>query len=193
MFIARILFFRLHESPRYLVHAGRPQEALESLQMISRFNGSGAHYPTTLEDVEDHIYTTIDEPSSALSIPEDDDAHVAPPRLLTQTSSEALQSPGRSMPLDYSATAEGPEPGRSGEESDGLPQRPRLPARRWSEGNACRILPQTVRGPILRWWDRVQMVLTPEWRRTTFLVWGAWFFMSLGQCDLFITSYFIKR
>ena len=40
MFIARILFFRLHESPRYLVHAGRPHEAIESLQLISKFNGS---------------------------------------------------------------------------------------------------------------------------------------------------------
>ncbi|EIN12783.1 MFS general substrate transporter, partial [Punctularia strigosozonata HHB-11173 SS5] len=40
MFLARVAFFRIHESPRYLVTAGRHQEALESLQMISRFNGS---------------------------------------------------------------------------------------------------------------------------------------------------------
>ena len=38
-FIARILFFRLHESPRYLVHAGRHEEALLNLRKISRFNG----------------------------------------------------------------------------------------------------------------------------------------------------------
>jgi hypothetical protein len=52
MFLARIAFFRLHESPRYLVHAGRPQEALVSLQMISRFNGSDL--AINLEDVHDH-------------------------------------------------------------------------------------------------------------------------------------------
>jgi hypothetical protein len=52
MFLARIAFFRLHESPRYLVHAGRPQEALVSLQMISRFNGSDL--TINLEDVHDH-------------------------------------------------------------------------------------------------------------------------------------------
>lgn len=40
MFLARIVFFRLHESPRYLVSAGRPEEALVSLRKISRFNGS---------------------------------------------------------------------------------------------------------------------------------------------------------
>lgn len=51
MFLARILFFRLHESPRYLVHAGRHQEALESLQLISRFNGSDI--TIDLEDVDD--------------------------------------------------------------------------------------------------------------------------------------------
>ena len=53
MFLGRILFFRLHEPPRYLVHAGRKQDALESLQMISRFNGS--ELALDLEDVEDHI------------------------------------------------------------------------------------------------------------------------------------------
>ncbi|KAF5376819.1 hypothetical protein D9757_008908 [Collybiopsis confluens] len=51
MFLARMVLFRLHESPRYLVHAGRPQEALESLQMISKFNGS--HLSLALEDVDD--------------------------------------------------------------------------------------------------------------------------------------------
>ncbi|KAH7924538.1 MFS general substrate transporter [Leucogyrophana mollusca] len=51
MFLARIVFFRLHESPRFLVHAGRHQEALESLQLISRFNGS--EIPLDLEDVDD--------------------------------------------------------------------------------------------------------------------------------------------
>ncbi|KAF9054830.1 major facilitator superfamily domain-containing protein [Panaeolus papilionaceus] len=52
MFLARIVFFRLHESPRYLVHAGRPQEALRSLQEISKFNGT--NILIELEDVRDH-------------------------------------------------------------------------------------------------------------------------------------------
>jgi len=52
MFLARIVFFRLHESPRYLVHAGREQEALESLQLIARFNGDDLDL--VLDDVQDH-------------------------------------------------------------------------------------------------------------------------------------------
>lgn len=52
-----MVFFRLHESPRYLVHAGRPQDALKSLQMISKFNGSDLEIE--LEDVRDH-YRPVD-------------------------------------------------------------------------------------------------------------------------------------
>jgi hypothetical protein len=66
MFLARIVFFRLHESPRYLVHAGRPQEAIESLQMISRFNGSDLSLE--LEDVEDHHKPAIESPVQDNSI-----------------------------------------------------------------------------------------------------------------------------
>jgi hypothetical protein len=66
MFLARMVFFRLHESPRYLVHAGRPQDALRSLQLISRFNGD--NISIELEDVRDHqchdAPVTIEEDSS---------------------------------------------------------------------------------------------------------------------------------
>lgn len=45
----------------------------------------------------------------------------------------------------------------------------------------CRVLPMPVRKPLALWWDRVSMVLEPEWFRTTMLVWAAWFAMSLGM------------
>ncbi|KAE9403218.1 MFS general substrate transporter [Gymnopus androsaceus JB14] len=60
MFLARMVFFRLHESPRFLVHAGRHQEALESLQMISKFNGS--NLSLALEDVDDQRPQTVSSP-----------------------------------------------------------------------------------------------------------------------------------
>ena len=53
MSLGRIVFFRLHESPRYLVHVGRKQDALEPLRMISRFNDS--ELALDLDEVEDHI------------------------------------------------------------------------------------------------------------------------------------------
>ncbi|KAH9480727.1 putative MFS-type transporter PB1E7.08c [Psilocybe cubensis] len=54
MFVARMVLFRLHESPRFLVHAGRPQDAIRSLQLISKFNGSSLSIE--LEDVRDHLH-----------------------------------------------------------------------------------------------------------------------------------------
>ena len=37
-----------------------------------------------------------------------------------------------------------------------------------------------IKRPLTAWLDRVGMVLSPEWCRTALLVWGVWFFMSLG-------------
>jgi len=55
MTIFRVIFFRLYESPRYLVAAGRPTEAMENLQLISRFNGE--ELDLSLRDVRDHFGT----------------------------------------------------------------------------------------------------------------------------------------
>ncbi|KAI0346052.1 MFS general substrate transporter [Trametopsis cervina] len=119
MFGARIIFFRLHESPRYLVHAGRPQEALESLQMISKFNGS--ELPLALEDVQDirdplHAPHSSDNGHARPASPPGDivfDADRAgqssgsPPRTLTmQRSHEILRGPSETRPSDYSSTGE---------------------------------------------------------------------------------------
>ncbi|KAH6871586.1 major facilitator superfamily domain-containing protein [Coprinopsis sp. MPI-PUGE-AT-0042] len=41
-------------------------------------------------------------------------------------------------------------------------------------------LPHAVRRPLWAWWDRVMSVLSPEWLRTTLLVWGVWWSMSLA-------------
>ena len=55
MTVLRVIFFRLYESPRYLVAAGRPTEAMENLQLISKFNGE--ELDLSLRDVRDHSGT----------------------------------------------------------------------------------------------------------------------------------------
>ncbi|KAF8580134.1 MFS general substrate transporter [Ramaria rubella] len=63
MFVARVVFFRLHESPRYLVHAGRPHEAVVSLRKISEFNGDDlAIGLSNVEDRRGSILFTAGEP-----------------------------------------------------------------------------------------------------------------------------------
>ncbi|KAJ7740258.1 MFS general substrate transporter [Mycena maculata] len=116
MFVARILFFRLHESPRFLVHAGRPAEALEALQLIARFNGT----PTL---------------AGELKLADVDDTAVVAPAV---------------------------------EEHAGVEYEP--------IGGGKEVLPHWAD----RWTKRIRMVLVPEWRRTSLLVWGAWCSMALA-------------
>ncbi|KAF7298678.1 MFS general substrate transporter [Mycena indigotica] len=121
MFLARIVFFRLHESPRYLVHAGRPEQALETLQLIARFNGSSTLAgELKLADVDDTA-VVIDD----------------------------------GVPDGYESIASDPAEPRSKET--------RYFAS-WAQ----------------RWLARFRMVLIPQWRRTTLLVWGAWCGMALA-------------
>ena len=261
MFLARMVFFRLHESPRYLVHAGRPQDALESLQMISRFNGS--ELELDLEDVVDRIFVTSTLDSSRLPRPSirtensttplfdaDSDISNSPmdlaPPAPTNASMPLTPSPPEgieSEPLikDYAAMGESdapfavhasthtserhvtlyqltpesratfpgvpmppqlPRPGLSTEEEDGLiggtsapSARPRLPRLQRSRADtrssvrsslyevadrAWFTLPRGIRRPLRAWFGRFSMVLAPEWRRTTVLVWGTWWGMSLA-------------
>ncbi len=246
MFLARIVFFRLHESPRFLVHAGRPQDALESLQMISRFNGS--ELELALEDVVDRISHPSNPPQPSIQTENsstplfDADGEIADsPKELTAphapTNASMPLSPSQpegveNTPLikDYSAMGESdaplaahtserhtfsyqtsPESPRtilpslsrpSAEEEEGLvdgtqvppahPRPPRtLPGRADTRTSvrssfyevadrAWWALPRSIRRPLRAWFDRFTMVLAPEWRRTTILVWGAWWGMSLA-------------
>ncbi|KAJ7225962.1 MFS general substrate transporter, partial [Mycena pura] len=122
MFLARIALFRLHESPRFLVHAGRPGEALEALQLIAHFNGSpDLAGELKLADVDDTAVVFHDD------------------------GYEAIGGGGGHNRSTSTSTSRGKE-------------------RSWMH----------------RWAVRVRMVLVPEWRRTTLLVWSAWGGMALA-------------
>ena len=248
MFLARILFFRLHESPRYLVHAGRPQEALVSLQMISRFNGSDL--TIELDDVDDH------HPQAPSLFNDDQDARtpfLANGRdgtpFIDQSSTKAVsrerlpettQCPpsvtpptaniigGHADVKDYRSTHESPaqldsqdtgldgdpeltvrtthvnptpvfsvmpipDPIRDSPSSPSI-RRPRTGVRQrsLSESRYSHLvdlmseraggkLPRWIRKPLRGWLDRVALVLSPAWLRTTVLVWLAWCSMALGE------------
>jgi hypothetical protein len=258
MFLARMVFFRLHESPRYLVHAGRPQEAVESLQLISRFNGS--EFSIALEDVDDHhpvagpkseddglrtpllspegdsaVHETRESPKALISNAEEPEVD---PRLPSgaQTSAEFLH-PGEQITVkDYHSTSESftyleshalltPVEdsqllGRSTCANVTLDEIAKFPkaltissARSRSTSPSCirsprrlslstrqsrmstasmrshrssltgmrlGAFPQWLRRPLCAWLDRISMVLVPEGRRTTLLVWGIWCSMALG-------------
>ena len=288
MFLARIVFFRLHESPRYLVHAGRPQEAVEALQMISKFNGS--ELEIELDDVADHHpadpqrlrlpssppSTSIPSPTSesalssltsdsptnpkAMNIQREVDEtttfdagdiegaesrsgsgrssptsagraplvtrydsigqtsvkileghsfktppnlYPPPPQISSTSSSETVtSSKGEDVNKEEDRDQEG-EQKRS--EGFDMPNASACPRHIWQEASisssmrrsvlstasrnssifemerTCQLLPMPMRKPLALWWDRVSIVLEPEWFRTTILVWATWFSMSLGM------------
>lgn len=236
MFIARIVFFRLHESPRYLVHAGRHLEAIESLQMISRFNGSDL--TLELEDVQDqhhpqapitlavpvpHSNCRNTEPRpratsitifSATDVDGDNNPSsgsppkAARPALVTQYNStdaapiildgHSFTTPAEVHVPAFPGPTSLPDLPQNGGDTDNEPSLPAAtprPVRRGVspgtrrsrrissvyERRLCECLPQFVRKPLWAWWDRVMMVLTPEWLRTTLLVWAVWCSMALGE------------
>ena len=205
MFLARMVFFHLHESPRYLVHAGRPQDALKSLQMISKFNGSDLEIE--LEDVRDH-YRPVD-------VNEEDpqkldhsriratsrtifDARViedGPVRSSRESSTESTRAVRPGLVTAYSSTGQThghKEPLEVAVEqlianADANRRRRLSTASRRSsiyERKVYGALPRWIRKPLWAWRDRVMMVLAPEWLRTTVLVWSAWCSMALGLLNV---------
>ena len=59
------------------------------------------------------------------------------------------------------------------------------PSRRSSfyeaKARVCWALPSSIRRPLWAWLDKIVLVLSPEWKRTTLLVWAMWCSMSLGE------------
>lgn len=247
MFLARMVLFRLHESPRYLVHAGRPLEAVKSLKMISKFNGSDLEIE--LDDVADHHPATTTTTTSALPPSQSllngrpDSTVITGPmddrkvdeRVVFDAGDEAAGNAGSSSPTknstdrstlvpSYDAVGETasnvleghsfitpllsnkdilpreiPKRSNSDNEDEYKPNLGSSFSRRRSGSGGsslnrrssmygykrkCSMLPRGARKPLAAWWDRVSMVLEPEWFRTTVLVWAVWGSMSLGELPM---------
>ena len=119
MTVLRVILFRLHESPRYLVAAGRPMEAMENLRLISRFNGE--ELDLNLRDVRDH-FGTVRSSRRSLSLsaippihrrPEEEEAFLPTTSSAiifdadTDRNNETMKVSGGSLgSADYSATGE---------------------------------------------------------------------------------------
>jgi len=203
MFMARVVFFRLHESPRYLVHTGRPQDAVLSLRKISRFNGGG--FNIDISDVEDSsetvIFTSPDEEnvdtlnasdSQKPNGPEDVTigGHIGP-------AEPNYQSTAISPPAGLSRTMEnGHYPPEDEAETDPFLSEHEARAERSHNSDAAQltilhssvhekwkflsIFPRWASRPLGGWFDRLNIVLSKEWRATTLLVWWIWLAIALA-------------
>jgi hypothetical protein len=152
MFLSRVLFFRVHESPRFLVHTGREEEAAIALTDIAKFNGDRIR--VTVADVKDDNEGVVRESYDPLGEHE-------------------RNSEEREGLLEYSPTTPiSPNETRS--------HRPHLQRSSISPGPTG-ILRKWIGRPLEGWYSRITELLTGEWRTRTLLIWGIWMSMALGE------------
>ncbi|KAF8339969.1 major facilitator superfamily domain-containing protein [Cantharellus anzutake] len=171
MFASRLFFFTLHESPRYLVHAGRPQEAVIVLQKIIRVNGNVLEIG--LHDVDESLLS----PQGLNRVPSDELRAEPANERASIFSTSSGHSPHPSYL--YSAVDEDVESSQSTKRPD--------PKYSFSVAHTPELLKQTqsflppnIYSVINAWIEKSSILFTDRWRRTTLLVWGTWMFTSLA-------------
>ncbi|GAA5934953.1 MFS transporter [Sporobolomyces koalae] len=169
MFFSRVLFFKLHESAKFLVASKRASAAVVSLQRISKFNGTNSTW--SLDDVVDHVpvRSPVNNPRvDAFVIGGEGDAESG----MDWDHRDAGRSGSSSALLTDSDREEGsgsyPSP-RAGQHVN----RSRRPA--WIDR-----LPRGWRTAAADYVQRVAELLEGSRRRTTLLIWAIWTLASAG-------------
>ncbi|GAA5862448.1 hypothetical protein JCM3774_002521 [Rhodotorula dairenensis] len=176
LFISRVLMFRLHESPKFLVASNRPSAAVVTLRRISKINGDES--PWALSDVVDHsdarLNGVAEQNHSGGSL-----VAKSPPgyAAMGHTSPESRPRSSLASPLqDPSALEDGELSGFT------LPDSA-LSDRSGGHGELppwIRRLPAPLHNPVSAYADKFGELLAPNWRRTTLLVWTIWTLASAG-------------
>ncbi|GAA5988837.1 hypothetical protein JCM10908_006191 [Rhodotorula pacifica] len=167
---ARVLMFRLHESPKFLVASNRPSAAVVTLRRISKFNGDQSLW--ALSDVVDDN-SDPPSPSNASLVAKSPPGYEA----MGHTSPESRPRSSLASPLHVPSTLE------DGDLSDfSLPASVLSVGGRGSKDLPPWIyrLPKTIQPAVAAYADRFSELLAPKWRRTTFLVWTIWTLASAG-------------
>ena len=199
MFLSRIVFFRLQESPKFLTASLRHSEAVIALQRISRINGQDRNWglddvvdPASrqasrqTEDEEEDGATTIEIRTTPPSPPESRRQSMSTPGEYDSTGemrkslseerelreAEALQEEGQTL---------------SGYSDDGLPHRISIPplkargrGRRKTGRDWVGKLPHNMADSVDEYFERLDELFESKWKRTTVLMWSIWFLMSAG-------------
>jgi hypothetical protein len=207
MFLCRIVFFRLQESPKFLTASLRPSEAVIALQRISRINGEERSWG--LKDVVDHLGSGDDRRAG-------DDEDNGPTTIEIRTTPPSPPESSRRASLaasDYEATGEMRNSlseererreaaalveegeGLTGFNDDGLPSRisiPLLKSRgrgRRKEGRAwIARLPPNLGDSVDEYFERLDELFEEKWKKTTILIWIIWLLASAGYTvSLFVS------
>lgn len=207
--LARLVFFTLFESPKFLVSAGKHEEARDVLQRIATFNGDPRK--VRLSDVRDddspqtrlhrgdvergsqtRPMSTVDlQPSPHISEDEDEADSVSEEerngeerqRLICQSASDDARRHG-SMGAERARSSHNhSERDRSGSTA----QAPWPRTLRW--------IPASWRPGLQQGMSRYNELFTPYWRRTTTLIWLIWtvFTLAYTMVNVFLPKYLESR
>lgn len=157
MFLARVLFFRSRESPRYLVHSGRKEEAAIALTHIAKFNGSP--FPITVADVNDDNERSEGTDMSSTS------------RLRNGFESGNTEETERLLESSPSIRSTRPLIARGRNRSFLLTTKP---------SGVLGLIRRWITAPLFSWWNRITGLLSGEWKERTILIWGVWCTMALA-------------
>jgi hypothetical protein len=168
MFLARVLFFRFHESPRFLVHSGRKEEAAIALTKIAKFNGD--EFRITVADVNDDEEFSEGAPVYYSSNLRHSLEHSYRPE-----ESEGLLN--NSPPLTRARSTSPIIHRRSISRTSSNVSKPK-------SNKAFNLLRRWLGVPLKAWYTRIAGLLSGEWRNRTLLIWSIWMTMALGECVL---------
>lgn len=171
MALARILFFSLHESPRFLVHSGRKEEAALALAKIAKFNGE--EFRITVADVnDDEEYNAGTHSSTRLrhSLSLEDR-----PVFADEEGEALLESPILTRARSTSPILHRRSLSRT---STYMPSKPKT-------NRILVLLRKWLATPLKAWYARIAGLLSGEWRNRTLLIWAIWMTLSLGRVFCF--------
>ncbi|BGP42491.1 hypothetical protein JCM10449v2_006496 [Rhodotorula kratochvilovae] len=165
MFFCRVLFFRLHESPKFLVASNRPSAAVIALRRISKINGDNRRY--VLADVVDAAGAAAERAEDAAALKD------APARAAARGEDVPSPSEADHDYDDEEATLAAFALPPSVVSHSPAARHARRPA--WVER-----LPKGWRDSADEYSARIDELMHPRWRRTTLLVWTVWTLASAG-------------
>ncbi len=181
--MARIIFFSLFESPKFLVASGRPEEARVILQRIAAFNGQPL--PVSLQDVrDDRSKSRAGAPATAAAAEEG----VAGAESGGVAVQSGIRGSGRARGYDALPTeeatqrieADDDEAGASRATVDNRNRMDMESGTRRESSSLLDRLPTSWQPGAAEFAARYAQLFEPHWRRTTILVWTIWTLVSLA-------------
>lgn len=202
--MARLVFFTLFESPKYLVSAGKHEEARSVLQRIAAFNGDPKR--VRLSDVSDR--NEAQDASSRTNrarstfLPSDDrrrDDHASQQARGSMDWNNGSNQERQGLMADVEEGEEAETQQRrhsfGGHEHqhDSEWQANRQSNMKWSK--TMQLLPESWRPSVAESASRYTELFSPYWRKTTILVWSIWtiFTLAYTMVNVFLPKYLENR